>query len=184
MTMVLSRRRLLVAAIAAGGMQIALILSMVASNSAILEEGVAVTLRAQPVDPRDLLRGEYVTLGYSFSALNAALVRDPWPTQPGEQTLWLRLKPGPEGVSDVSEAAFEPLPPEAGSVVLKSEPFPFNPTTEKPLVVRATYGLERYYVPEGQGKALEAARDTHRILVDARITPDGTARIASLRVEP
>lgn len=184
MSMPLTRRRLLIATLIAAGMQSAVIGSMVSSNSAILEDGAEVTLRAQPVDPRDLLRGEYVTLGYSFTALNAALIKDPWPTVPGTQTLWLRLKPGSDGVSDVSEASFEPLEAEAGSVVLKSDAFTFNPTTEKPMVVRATYGLERYYVPEGQGKALEAARDTHRILVHVRITPEGAARIASVTVEP
>src|SRR5262249_24538511 len=53
----------------AGVVQIALIALMVADRVMILRTGTDVTLQTQPVDPRDFLRGDYVTLGYAISSV-------------------------------------------------------------------------------------------------------------------
>ena len=42
------------------------------------------------------------------------------------------------------------------------------------------YGIERYYVPEGEGKVLEEARNHEELEVEARVSKDGTAQIARL----
>ena len=49
----------------------ALIAWMVIDRVRILRTGTEVTLRTRPLDPRDFLRGDYVTLGYDISALPA-----------------------------------------------------------------------------------------------------------------
>src|ERR1700722_19874827 len=56
---------------AAALVQLALLALMVGDRVRILRDGTEVTLRAQPVDPRDLLRGDYVTLSYNISQLPA-----------------------------------------------------------------------------------------------------------------
>lgn len=51
--------------------QCTLLVLMVADRMQILREGTEVILQTQPVDPRDLLRGDYVVLRYDISQLPA-----------------------------------------------------------------------------------------------------------------
>lgn len=180
----LSRRRLVIAAILAATMQTGILASMIREGTAILADGVPVTLRTVPVDPRDLLRGEYVVLSYDISRIESGQIVGDWPQAAGDAMLYVELAPEADGVWHPLIASFSPLEPAKGNVVIRSRPFSYLPSSPPPSSFSLEYGLERYYVPEGQGKELEKARNDSRILVDARIMPDGTARIASLRVEP
>ena len=47
--------------------QLVILLSMIAIRAVPLMTGQTVLVRVQPVDPRDLFRGDYVTLSYEFS---------------------------------------------------------------------------------------------------------------------
>jgi uncharacterized membrane protein len=47
--------------------QLTVLIGMIAGRTAMLQSGETVLLRVTPVDPRDLFRGDYVTLGYDFS---------------------------------------------------------------------------------------------------------------------
>ena len=58
-------------------LQCALLVLMVADRVRILREGREVTLQTRPVDPRDLLRGDYVVLGYDISQLPAGALAGP-----------------------------------------------------------------------------------------------------------
>ena len=182
MTTALTRRRLIAAAVIAAGLQTGVLASMITASDSILAEGTEVRLKTVPVDPRDLLRGEYVTLAYEFSALESSLIAGPWPTENGNNQLRVRLKPGGDGFWHPVAASFEDMAPEEGSVVILSQPFFFGPQVEKPVTVSADYGLERYYVAEGQGKALEEARNNRQIAVRARVSADGSSRIVALDV--
>ena len=63
---------------AAALVQLALLSVMIVDRVQILRDGNEVTLRSRPVDPRDLLRGDYVILGYDISQLPAgALLNQP-----------------------------------------------------------------------------------------------------------
>jgi uncharacterized membrane-anchored protein len=42
------------------------------------------------------------------------------------------------------------------------------------------YGIERYYVPEGEGRVLEDARNQEELVVEVRVGTDGTPQIARL----
>lgn len=180
----LSRRRLILAALIASTMQTGILAAMIREGQDILEQGEPVTLRTTPVDPRDLLRGEYVILTYDVSSIDSSKIVGPWPQQAGDVSLYVELAPEADGTWHAQLASFGPFAPVPGNVVMRSLPFHFVPATEKPSSLRVEYGLERYYVPEGQGPELEKARNDSRILVEARVMPDGTARISSLRVEP
>ena len=51
------------------GFQIAVLLSMILTPFTTLITGDTILLRVVPVDPRDLLRGDYVILSYEFSRM-------------------------------------------------------------------------------------------------------------------
>jgi uncharacterized membrane-anchored protein len=178
----------LVAAIVAAALQTAVLGYMVESRASILRSGADIKLKTLPVDPRDLLRGDYVILSYPISTIPKAIVTGEVPTSSGRVRLAVRLKAGADGLWTATEASFGALAPQEGSVVLRSLPFEYYSVAEGalPETLFVTYGLERYYVPEGEGKVLEDARNQEELEVEARVSQDGTPQIARLvlRGEP
>ena len=46
-----------------------------------------------------------------------------------------------------------------------------------------SYGIESYFVPEGEGRELEDSRNAGRITVDVALGKDGTPAIKQLRLD-
>src|SRR5215813_12961082 len=82
---------------AAALVQVALLALMVIDRIHILREGTEVTLQTRAIDPRDLLRGDYVVLGYDISQLPAgALLNQPGAAR--EPEVFVKLAPSRDGV--------------------------------------------------------------------------------------
>lgn len=186
--MTLFRLPPLVAAIVAAALQTAVIGYMVESRASILRNGADIRLKTQPVDPRDLLRGDYVILSYPISTIPKSIVTGEGPQGGTRTSLAVRLKPGADGLWSATEASFGELPAAEGSVVLRTLPFDYYAASDGgiPETLFVRYGIERYYVPEGEGKVLEDARNQEELEVEARVSKDGTPQIARLilRGEP
>ena len=45
------------------------------------------------------------------------------------------------------------------------------------------YGIERYFVPEGEGRKLQSARNQHRLTIVAAVAPTGRAAIKRLLID-
>jgi uncharacterized membrane-anchored protein len=176
------------AAIIAAALQTAVLGYMVEGRASILRNGADIRLKTLPVDPRDLLRGDYVILSYPISTIPKDIVTGEVPKVNGRERLVVRLKPGADGLWTATEASFGTLAPEEGSVLLRTQPFDYYAVTDGvlPDSLFVSYGLERYYVPEGEGKVLEDARNQEELEVEARVAKDGTPQIARLilRGEP
>lgn len=176
------------AAIIAASLQTAVLGYMVEGRASILRNGADIRLKTLPVDPRDLLRGDYVILSYAISTIPKSIVTGEVPKVNGRERLIVRLKPGTDGLWTATEASFGTLAPEEGSVLLRTQPFDYYSVTDGvlPDSLFVSYGLERYYVPEGEGKVLEDARNQEELEVEARVSKDGTPQIARLilRGEP
>ena len=65
-------RRAWIAAISVALLQTLVLGRMIESRAAILVSGTEVLLKTAPVDPRDLLRGDYVALSYDISRVPLA----------------------------------------------------------------------------------------------------------------
>jgi uncharacterized membrane-anchored protein len=177
-----SGRRYLLAAVIAAALQSLILGYVIESRAAILRDGAEVVLKTAPVDPRDFLRGDYVVLNYEISSVPVSSVIGGVPAEAGEQTLWVRLKKQPDGFWSVAESSFQAMPAADGSVVIRSQPFySYGPAGGES--IRVEYGIERYYVPEGQGKPLEDARKEGDVSIAAKVSADGTAQIRSLLVD-
>ena len=158
--------------------------SMIEGRASILKSGTEVLLKTAPVDPRDLLRGDYVVLSYDISTIPAALIKGAKPEAGSWGVLNVRIAPGADGFWAVAEASFEPLPQQAGSVVLRSQPIEtFDWQWAEGGALFATYGIERYYVPEGEGRVIEDGRNDRRVSVAARVSDDGVAQIRALMLD-
>ena len=68
-----SRRPILLALLVAL-LQVGFLGWIITSRAAVLRNGAEALLKVEPIDPRDLLRGDYVRLGYEISRIPAALV--------------------------------------------------------------------------------------------------------------
>jgi uncharacterized membrane-anchored protein len=172
----------LVAAILVAGLQTLILGYIIQSRASILASGAEVLLKTAPVDPRDFLRGDYVVLNYDISSVPISTVTGGIPAEAGEQTLWVRIKRQPDGFWGVVESSFAKLPAASDTVVLRSLPFySYGPGSGE--TIRVEYGIERYYVPEGEGKPLEEARNEGVVSIAASVSSSGAAQIRSLVVD-
>ncbi|MGO4436893.1 GDYXXLXY domain-containing protein [Rhizobium sp. RAF56] len=176
-------RRIWIAAIVVAGLQTAVLGYMVGQSIWILRSGTEVLLKTAPIDPTDLLRGDYVTLNYDISSVPVStLVGGPPSEDLSDQILSVRLAKGEDGFWSVVESSFGTLEPKPDTVILKSLPSNYSQVSAG-TTMRVTYGIERYYVPEGKGRDLEEARNEHRVSIAARVSPEGTAQIRSLLLD-
>ncbi|SIQ02305.1 Uncharacterized membrane-anchored protein [Rhizobium sp. RU20A] len=174
----------LLAALLLAVLQTVILFAMISERAAILRDGTEIRLRTAPVDPRDLLRGDYVILSYDISTISADRIIGPLPDGTEPARLYVRLSPGDDGFWQLREASFAPLQKSPESVVLLSQPFAYYPPApgfSASYVV--PYGIERYYVPEGEGRVLEEARNAEALSVIARVSDSGTAQIAAIVID-
>lgn len=171
-------------ALAMALLQTAILGYMIEGRAGILRSGTEVLLKTAPVDPRDLLRGDYVILTYDVSTISTTSIIGQKPEAGDAARLHVRLKPGADGFWTVSEASFAPLPVEDGSVVLLSQPVTiYDWEWQNAGNLTVSYGIERFYVPEGEGRPIEDGRNEGRVSVAARVSEDGLAQIRALMLD-
>lgn len=176
--------RVMAIAVLVSALQTAVLGYQIETRARILRSGTEILLKSVPVDPRDLLRGEYVVLSYDISRIPVSLIVGDKPGAGDWVKLWVRVAPQPDGFWAVAEASFQALPQAPGTVLLKTAPFysyGLSDTGSQEIFV--DYGIERFYVPEGDGKTLEEARNDGVVSIAARVGSDGSAQIRQLLVD-
>ena len=167
-----------------------LIFAMVYQRSEILRSGQEVRLETVPVDPRDLFRGDYVVLDYRISSVE--LPKDATSAFRRGQKVFVTLRPNETGKA--TAVAISPDRPAVsgadiviqGTVTAASVcPFGASGIRDCKLETRAVhvkYGLESYFVPQGEGKKIESTEKS-RLEVVAAVTPSGQAAIKRLLID-
>ena len=171
------KTKLLIAVIA---LQAAWVVSTAARQEFLLRRGTVVLLETVPVDPRDLLRGDYVILSYKISRLPSALFAEGLSTKLALGTpVFVRLeKRGP--FHEAVAASLSPLEPEPEHPVLRGtvSPSPWLGVLGGPVdSVQVDYGLERYYVREGTG------RPSGKITVEAAVSASDSSIIREVYID-
>jgi len=127
------------------------LLGMVATQEYALAHGKAVLLETQPVDPRDLLRGDYLMLRYKISDVPTNLFSPPVKKDlPTGTKVFVALAPGTNEFYVVTRASTNALALSSNAEILlcgKSTYAWWNTTNS----IHVEYGIERYYVAEGTG---------------------------------
>lgn len=169
---------------AAALIQIALLGAMVVDRVTILRDGTEVKLSTRPIDPRDLLRGDYVVLGYDISELPAGELR--YKRIDGRnRTVYVKLAPSHDGFYDAVSVHADPVAVNSPEVLIRGRIlYGVNCGTGDfcdRLQIR--YNLESYFVPEGEGKKLEQARNQRKLTVVAAVLPSGRAAIKRLLLD-
>lgn len=170
---------LYIGAVLAALIQSGLLYAGIEKRASILRSGKEVVVQTEPLDPRDLMRGDYVILGYDFSSIE----RSKFIGHPvdGSQAVYIVLKSGADGSSEMSRAGFVPFADLAADEVQLQGEALYSISDNADSTVQARFGIERYYVPEGQGHAIEDAQRERRITAVIAVTPSGQAQIKALR---
>jgi uncharacterized membrane-anchored protein len=135
-------------------------------NFTILMLGESVLLETRPVDPRDILRGDYVVLDYKISDIPEALFPEDM-REFRRKIVYVTLDRAASGIGTVKGVSA--APPSDGFYIKGKMDYG-----------RIDYGIGAYYVPEGTGRDIERKINASKVLVDVRIFK-GNPVIKSLR---
>lgn len=130
--------------------QVGALLAMALEREAIVLTGTRIWVRIAPVDPRDLLRGDYIDLEPEIAEVPRSLCRDGLAASPAIDSSVFASLVERDGVVEVVAASDRR--PDSG-LFLRGR---LHHTVGDVRVVR--YGIERFYIPEGSGKAIEERR--------------------------
>lgn len=144
--------------------QLGLIALPLVERLSVQTNGQEVTLELLPVDPRDLLRGDYIILNISAGTLPPDLPGAKGLNRAG-QTVYVSLEKGSDGIArpvKISETRQE-----AGPLALKGT---VRITWDEQM--RINYGMDAFFLPEGAGKAIERLPQ-ERVKLVISLHPDG-----------
>lgn len=167
--------------------QVALLAAMVVDRAQVLREGTEVKLQTRPIDPRDFLRGDYVVLGYDMSQLKTGALKD-LPSGSSHPVVFVKLAPNRDGFYEVVSVHAAPVPVTSSEVLIRGR-VRYGAScggSEKPTFcneISIRYNLESYFVPEGEGKKLEDARNARKLTIVAAVLPSGRAAIKRLLLD-
>jgi uncharacterized membrane-anchored protein len=165
--------------LATAAVQLAILVGMIGLRAVPLVTGQTVLVRVEPVDPRDLFRGDYVILSYDFSRVSRERIEG-LPEYEREKS-WKKLE---------GRAVYAPLVPDSVPGHYRAE----KVTLLKPesgLFIKGQmerygsvkYGIESYFVEEGTGRMYEQAIRNRKLSAELAVTPSGQAALRGLRIE-
>lgn len=184
---------------AAVALQILILFGMMGVHGFTLATGEPVLLKTAPVDPWDMFRGQYVRLTYEISRIEeGSIPMEGAPYQRGDR-VWVTLQQGDPFWTAVAVSDRRPVTA-AGQIAVRATvewmhegwEVPAEPVGEDrprpadgrevprrmPGELRLRYGIEQFYVPEGEGLDLE--RQQEQMTVEALV--DRFGRIALHKV--
>jgi len=181
--MTLPRNRMLLALAVIALAQTGVLATMVVDRVRLIKTGREITLPIIPVDPRDLFRGEYVRLGYAAARLPTRLLEGPRPREGAP--FYVVLERNADGAWTPVKATRAP-PQEASPdrIVLKARStYRWPAATSPDAILEVRYGIERYFVPEGQGLRLEKLAQQKKMATLVAVDARGNAAIKGLIID-
>jgi len=143
-------RKLMFFAVAA--LQVLSLLGMIGFKYSVIATGRTVTLQSVPIDPRDLMRGDFVRIRFAINRLDLTLLAGGDSTfQPGDE-VYVTLKDTGPAWTPVRASALLPVLKEDEAVIKGKI---VNVEGRMSLL---DYGIDSYYVPEGKGRDAERVR--------------------------
>jgi uncharacterized membrane-anchored protein len=154
--------------------QAAVLLALILLKLATVSGGTEVFLAIKPVDPRDFLRGDYMTFTYDISRVEAidALAAG--------QTVYVPLAKTGQYWTALGYAQREK--PSQGLFIKgkAASDVDFDANMEKLNGVDVIYGIEDYFIPEGSGQGVLIVGDSFAKVV---IGSDGQAIVQQIFID-
>ena len=172
-------------------LQTGAIAALIVNRAMLLAHGREIVLGVTPVDPRDLLRGDFVRLNYEVSRISASLMPLSARLYTGRSifvTLEWKGQPQDEKWVPVAASPEPPAAPEAENKIVLHGTLDWPWASLAPdvayrdVAVQVKYGIESYFVPENTGSDLELATRTKAVKAVISVDRDGNAAIKGLIV--
>jgi hypothetical protein len=145
--------------------QLLILVTMILGRTVPYMGAQTILLQVEPVDPRDMFRGDYVTLGYAINRI-------------------------PPGMFQSGQPVYVTLVPDALGRHYRAGPFVLGPPPSGVFIrgtavdaYRATFGIESYYVQEGTGHDYEKAVRTRNLWAEVALDRQGNPSLRRLVVE-
>lgn len=148
------------------------LLAICAVQESGLRSGKTILLETERVDPRDLLRGDYLILNYKISTVpRSSFTPELKKNPPPGTVVYVCVAPrGTNGFYALTRASTQELAPTGDEVLLRGR---VTDWWNQDSNIRIDYGLERFYVAEGTGNP---SRNT-KLTVQASVGSSGRAII-------
>ncbi len=160
----------------------------------ILENGQTVRLAVEPVDPRDIFRGYYVTLNYEISRIRPTLVgsSDDFAR---DDIVYVTLKEDTGGLWQAAGISKTRQQTQPGQVTIAGRityvrPDSVASTADAELgcanpcqMVVVRYGIEQYFTQQDAARDIERARRGGDVEILAAVNAGGTAAIKGIIVD-
>ncbi len=136
-----------------------------------LQTGNEILLKTKPIDPRDLFRGDYVILNYDISTVSTNDFDIKSSDFEEEDNIYISLNIDDEKVGTIKN--IHKKKPNDEMFFIKGTVKKIYNTS-----LSVEYGIESYFVPEGEGKVIE--KELGEIYTKVAIDNFGNAVIKSL----
>src|SRR6267378_4505919 len=165
-------------------LQLLILAFMAGQREWIRLTGRPVYFRSAPVDPRDVMRGDYVRLSYDISHVPRESWRGPFPPRstnldamPRDTRVYASLQLQEGGVAQLVSLGLE-QPHDGVYIRGRTE-------ASTPGQINVRYGLEALFLEQGKGEELETRRNRNGIQVPlemkAAVSPNGIAVLRDYR---
>lgn len=178
--------------------QIIAVASIAISKETLLQTGKPLTLQTAPVDPRDIFKGDYVRLDYSFSSIPYHQLGQELKQQGLKkgQRVYLSITTDDYGLGQAQKLLIKPPDITFYLSGYATSHWPYKNYHKSPAAKKAQhdnnhpvnvkFGIEQYFVEQGQGKVLEeirGSRDSFQqpMLVRIAVAENGTSIIHSFK---
>lgn len=159
---------------------------MVWDRVSLLKSGREISLKVIPIDPRDVFRGDYVVLGYEFAPFQYDTVKH---GPLSEKITWgspvfVTLTPDAEkGWTGSAIALDYPKSVAPGDAVLKGTVLHIDGDERSPTRrIGIEFGIERYFVPEGEGRVIEKEVRENKVEAQVAVGPGGETALKALTI--
>ena len=140
-----------------------------------LANGKVILLETRRVDPRDLLRGDYLILNYKISDVPVNLFSPPVRKDlPYGTKVFVALAPGTNQFYEVTRASTNGFAPAADEILLRGKSDQRWWSTNS---IHVAYGIENYFVAEGTGNPIG------KLTVQAVVSASGHPKIKEVFVD-
>ncbi|CDX58640.1 Conserved membrane protein [Mesorhizobium plurifarium] len=177
-------KKLIISALVLALVQIGFLSWIIAGRAAILRNGKEVLLKVEPVDPRDLLRGDYISFNNNISRIPVKLIANipQGAFSSDDDSITVRLKKGADGYWQPTAAWLgkAPAPAAADEADIAGHVAAGWDLRSPDMMIAPDYGIDRFYVPEGEGVAIQDDIRVRPFGIKLALAADGTAQIKAL----
>ncbi|MDP3042159.1 MAG: GDYXXLXY domain-containing protein [Candidatus Omnitrophota bacterium] len=151
--------------IAVSFLWIAVAVGLIISKQHIIRTGKTILLETVPVDPRDFLRGDYVILRYKISTIDLQQIQSEKSYYGQGEKVYVKLEPKERFWEAIAVKTKKPVSDNGVYIKAKAK-YCYNKKLE------LNYGIESYFVPEGEGKDIEKNMRGNKSSVEVEILVD------------